>query len=370
MRRSSAQRTAHRISSAPELAALGEFGVIDCIEQTIGRVQSSWSVGIGDDAAISRVLHAPPLVALDVLVDGVHFRRQWSRPQEIARKALTVNASDIAAMGGAPHGALLGLALPEETSAAWVRDLARGLRDASRELGLPLVGGDTVRSNTLALTVAVVGTCAPQVPPMRRAGVRAGDILCVTGALGGAAAGLAFLERHARARDCRTPRARAALLARASRAQRPALRDALSRHFEGRARLDEGAALVRIGAHAAIDLSDGLASDAGHLARASRVTLTLDEAALPLHPATRIAARLSHTTPEDFALTGGDDYELLVALAPEQWRRARTACTRAGRAGLTIIGHATRGPGCVMLRRADGRTIRLTASGYDHFRER
>jgi len=250
----------------------------------IRRLLDTWGArasGIGDDAAVIAVPHGEQLVAsTDASVENVHFKRGWMTPREIGARAATAALSDIAAMGARPLGLLLALGLPE----SWQSDaeaIADGVGAMSSAVSCPIVGGNVTRSSDLTLTVTVLGAAAR---PLSRAGARAGDIIYVTGRLGGPGAALkALLEGREP-----EPRARARFVA-------------------PTARIGEGRWLANHGATALIDISDGLLADAGHLANASAVSLSLDVDAVPC-----LDGYDART-----ALTSGEEYELLVSVPHE-----------------------------------------------------
>lgn len=238
--------------------------------------------GIGDDAAVLDAPRDQKLVAsTDASVEGVHFRRQWLAPDEIGYRAVTAALSDLAAMAASPCGILVALALPQ----AWdkqLRELARGLGRAAGSARCAIVGGNMTRASELSITTTVLGS----VPhPVGRTGARAGDVIYVTGRLGGPG------------------RALAAWL----RGDRPEAGDR-ARFASPVARIDEARWLAECGARALIDISDGLAADAAHLAAASGVSLELDPALVP-----RVAGASA-----DEAIASGEEYELIVALPPEE----------------------------------------------------
>jgi thiamine-monophosphate kinase len=291
-------------------------------------------VGIGDDAAVLDPGPDPLVWTVDAAVDGVHFRRDLLSFVDIGYRATMAAASDLAAMGAAPRGLLSALVLPPDVGDAELAELAAGQRAAADALGTAIVGGNLARGSELSITTTALGA-APR--PLTRAGAQAGDALWAAGALGLAAAGLALLLAG---RSAVSPAARAAVQ--------------IWRRPE--ARLAAGIA-ARGWAHAAIDVSDGLAQDAGHLARASAVDVILDAATI-VSPALREVAAELGDDPLDLALHGGEDYALLVA-APDD----------AGLAGFTRIGSIVpaAGAGSVQLRRDDGAIVALVARGFDHF---
>jgi len=314
---------------------LSEFALIDRYFRAVG-VRADVRTGVGDDGA---VLAPPPgqdLVAVvDTLVEGVHFPA-GSDAGSIGHRALAVNLSDVAAMGATPAWALLALTLPRADE-SWLAAFARGFADLARAHAVQLVGGDTT-SGPLCITVQVLGF-VPQGEALLRAGGRVGDSVFVTGAPGEAACGLALLQGGE-----------------SGRGAPPAVLEALRRRFLfPQPRTDIGVRLRGI-ASACIDVSDGLAGDAGKLAGASGCGVELDLAKLPLSDALRACA--GDDGAARHALTGGDDYELCFAVPP-----ARLAALQ----GLpcTAIGHLVEAPG-VWLRRGHNVTG-FSHSGFDHF---
>jgi thiamine-monophosphate kinase len=314
--------------------APGEFELIELFTRALPLAGRGVVVGPGDDAAVLRPAPGEDLVAtVDAVVAGVHFDRR-STPADVGWKALAVNLSDLAAMGARPVGALVALGLPRGTPTATVRGLARGLGACARAHRTPVVGGNVTRADALSLTVTVLGA-VPEGRAVLREGARPGDLVAVTGTLGDAALGLA--------------RGAAAPLARRQRRPTP--------------RLDAGLALAGM-VRAAIDVSDGLVQDLGHLCRASRVGARIGVVELPLSSAYRRAAsRLAD--PYAAALAGGEDYELVVALPPARLVAAREAAARAG-APLTVVGRFVRGRG-VRVVGARGEALPAPA-GHDHLR--
>ncbi len=315
-------------------------------------------VGIGDDAA---VLTAPPEVAVstDVLVEGEDFTDRTD-PYLLGRKALSVNLSDLAAMGALPLHALLALGLPRDTDLDWIDSFAEGFRSAAREHGVAVVGGDLTAAPVRFAAVTVVGRVAAG-GPLRRSGGRAGDTLFVSGTLGAAGAGLALSGLGFRlGRDGsvstpprrRVPQGKEAEVARLLRHQvnpRPAVE-------LGRA-LAEGKV-----ASAAIDLSDGLARDLHRLCRASGTGARLDASALPVDTALAPLAKLTSADPLDLALYGGEDFGLLFAVPSARMPQMTRI---SGRWPVRPIGHLD-DTGRVALAR-DGRVEPVRDAGFDHF---
>lgn len=312
----------------------------ELIARYFARPASRAVLGVGDDAALMRVSAGAEIaVSTDMLVAGTHFFAD-ANPRRLGHKTLAVNLSDMAAMGATPRWALLSVALPH-ADAAWLRGFSRGLLALAREHDVDLVGGDTTRG-PLNLCVTIIGE-VPRGRALRRDGAQAGDDVWVSGALGDAALAVACRKRRVRLS--------AAELVRCTRAlEQPQPRVAL------------GIALRGI-AHAAIDISDGLAADLGHICERSRLGADLRVDALPR---SRAAARLVSTPlGEEVVLAGGDDYELCFTAAARARPRITTLSARLG-IRLTRVGTMRRGRG-VRLLAADGREIRRARRGFDHF---
>jgi thiamine-monophosphate kinase len=320
----------------------GEFELIRAISALGPRGDATVLVGIGDDAALLVASRDQLLVATtDTLVRGVHFPRA-SSARNVGWKALAVNLSDLAAMGARPAWVLQALTLPRG-DATWMRAFAAGFGALARRHRVSLVGGDTTRG-PLSVTVTALGF-VPRGRALRRDAARAGDSIWVSGTPGDAAAGLAIVQRRLRgAAPAVANRLRARL-------DRPAPRVALGIALRGLAR-------------AAIDVSDGLAQDLGHVLRASGVGAELDADAVPASTALR-AAVPDPSRRRELQLRGGDDYELLFTAPPRRAAQIRAIAAEL-RLPLTQIGRVTARKG-LAIRDAGGRAVRLKRAGYDHF---
>jgi thiamine-monophosphate kinase len=294
-------------------------------------------VGPGDDCAIIDGI----ALSTDLSVEDVHFRRAWLEPEEIGYRATAAALSDLAAVAARPVGILCSLACAPADAAGYASRVVAGVRDAASELGAALLGGDLARSpGPLALDIVVVGEAAR---PVLRVGARPGDALWVTGDLGGAAAAALAWERG------ETPP--------------PAARQAFARP---RARVREALWLAERGLpHALIDLSDGLAGDAAHLAEAGGVRVVLDAESIPVHPAARAVADSTEEALR-LALAGGEDYELCFAAAEGAVEAVANEFHAAFGVMLRRVGRVEEGDG-VWIRQGNGRTEPLAAQGYQHF---
>jgi len=344
-------RTVYAADSMPKPSPHGgELALIERIRRdSVQRRSRFLTLGIGDDCAILR----PPaghelLVTTDFTIEGRHFRRDWHSPESAGHRCLARGLSDLAAMGATPMAAFLSLALPRSCKKNWVDRFFLGLRALGDRFSVPLAGGDTAESpaEMIFADITLVGT-APAGRALRRSGARAGDVLYVTGRLGGAAAELDLL------RDGRGLRVRTG-----------GGEDGHPQMFP-EPRLTVGAALLRRElAASCIDVSDGLSTDLTHLCQESGVAVEVDEAALPIHP---LAERLTRKAALRAALHGGEDYELLFTA-----RAATRVPKRIAGVAITPIGRMVRAPtgkAVVTLVRADGTRRELQPGGWEHFRQ-
>ncbi|HET7507350.1 MAG TPA: thiamine-phosphate kinase [Solirubrobacterales bacterium] len=329
---------------------MGEFELLARLRKRLPPAGARVRVGSGDDAAVT-VPGGATATSVDAIVDGVHFRRGEAPAQLIGRKALATALSDLAAMGAEAGEAYVVLGAPGDLDEAEFDALLDGLLALAAETGTTLAGGDLTRAPVLTLAVTVVGHAPRADDLVARSGARPGDLLVVTGELGGAAAGRLLLEQPelAEALDAGT-------------AER--LR---GRQLDPTPRLRSGRALAAAGATAMIDLSDGLAGDAAHVAGASGVALQIEAAALPLAEGVAEVAAALGRDPLELAASGGEDYELLAALPPERFEQTSIGIGETAETTLTAIGEVEEGEG-VELRLPGGGL--LESRGYDHFGKR
>ncbi|MEP6916581.1 MAG: thiamine-phosphate kinase [Acidobacteriota bacterium] len=334
----------------------GERGLIDRIRRRVPPPPPGLVVGIGDDAAVAAPDRgAFQVLTTDALVEGVHFDRRYSSAFDIGYKALAVNVSDVASMGGTPRFALLSLMLPPELAVADVDALLDGLLELAALTGVALAGGNITRSpGPLVVDVTVTGMVKPR-KILTRAGARAGDSVYVTGRLGAAAAGLGWLR--ANVADGATE-----LVA---RPDDPDLAECVARHCRPEPRARMGSLLGRNrAASACMDLSDGLADALTQLSCASGTGAAIDAALLPLHPGARAWFSAAGEDPVQACMAGGDDYELLFTV-PRRARGRLRAVIREGRGvPVTRIGEVTPDRAVALLR--DG-IVQALPSGFTHF---
>ncbi|GLY66992.1 thiamine-phosphate kinase [Amycolatopsis taiwanensis] len=298
------------------VAGLGEFGLIRTVTES-RRQPDSTLLGPGDDAAILSAPDRRVVATTDMLVQGVHFRLDWSTPEQVGRKAVAVNLADVAAMGAVPTTVLVALGCPGDTPASLVTELVDGMWAEANRAGVGVSGGDLVRAEELVVSVTALGDLGGR-PPVTRSGARPGDIVAVHGRLGWAAAGLAVLSR-----GFRSP----VNVVNAQRVPEPDY--------------TAGPAAAGAGATSMIDISDGLLADLGHVAEASGVGIDVrtDQVGVPRR-LTEVGTALG-ADPLRWVLTGGEDHALAAtfppfAELPDGWRRI--GAVTVPDSGLTVDG--------------------------------
>jgi thiamine-monophosphate kinase len=356
---------------------------------------------VGDDAAVVRTGGAVSVTSVDAMVDGVHFRLAqedggtqddgaqegeekeggaekggkggWATPAQVGWRALAGALSDLAAMGARTGEAYLVLGLPHGLGEAQALEVLRGAQALAQQTQTAIVGGDVVSAPALTVSVTVTGWADSEQELVGRDGARPGDSVGVTGRLGGAGAGLAVLEGRAGAEKRPGAKRRAEERADAQgNAERrtptePDTQTAIARLLQPMPRLAEGRALAAAGAHALIDLSDGLATDAEHIGRMSAVVLEVDLEALPLDAGVAAVCEELGVPAWQLAAGAGEDYELCVCLAPQDRARAEQALAQAGGVGITWVGRVLAAspqapPGVVLL--SSGQEHHL--EGWEH----
>ena len=314
----------------------GEFGLIARVQARLPLTSPDTLVPAGDDAAVLAAPDGRLAVSSDVLLEGRHFRRDWSGPRDVGHKAAAQNFSDIAAMGGVPTWLLLSMVLPGDLPVAWVEEFADGVAAECAPLGVIVAGGDMVRGDLITISVTVLGTLQGRAPVLR-SGARPGDAVAVAGRLGWSAAGLELLLSGENL-DAEPGAGAAQANPGATKAGAPGPADYLAAHRRPTPPYAAGPEAAVAGATAMLDVSDGLLADLLHLAVASGVAVDVD------------SSRLAHTSGPrlDQILTGGEDHALVATFAPdavlpEGWRLI--GAVHEGAAVVTVDGKPWDGPG-------------------------
>ncbi|NYI06585.1 thiamine-phosphate kinase [Allostreptomyces psammosilenae] len=315
------------------LGEVGEFGLIKVLTGGLPRTPAV-QVGPGDDAAVVAAPDGRVVATTDVLLEGRHFRRDWSTAYDVGRKAAAQNLADVAAMGAAPTALLLGLVAPADLSVTWAGELMDGLRDECQVAGAAVVGGDVVRGDTIMVSITALGDLQGRAP-VTRSGARPGDVVAVAGWLGWSAAGLAVLSR-----GFRSPRA------------------FVEAHRRPEPPYHAGPAAATLGATAMMDVSDGLVADLGHIAAASGVHIDLRAERFDVPAQMADIGHAVGVDPMQWVLTGGEDHALVATFPPDadlpaRWRRV----------GQVLKAATTPDGGRVTV---DGAPW-TTAGGWDHF---
>ncbi|GAA0922117.1 thiamine-phosphate kinase [Nonomuraea longicatena] len=317
-------------------------------------------LGPGDDAAVVAAQDGRVVVSTDLLVEGRHFRLDWSTAYDIGRKAAAQNLADIAAMGARPTALVVGLGMPADTALSWVDGLTEGLRDECALVGASVAGGDLASADFVVLGVTALGSL-DGAAPVTRAGARPGQVVAVAGHLGYSAAGLALLlatdsgSEQAAARGSERsgrPLAEGSPWASSSARVSTALEEVVSAHRRPRPPYACGPEAARLGASAMMDVSDGLLQDLGHIAGASGVRIVLDPRAFAVDEPVALAAKEVGADPMDWVLAGGEDHAL-VAVFPEGVRLPPH---------WTVVGRVETGEGVTVTERD------IRVGGWDHFR--
>ena len=333
-----------------QIADLGERALIKKIVELLGHRAGPGEMGIGDDAALVKPGEGMWLLTTkDLLVEGVHFLLSTSSAVDLGYKSLAVNVSDIAAMGGTPRHAFIGLAIPQETTVEFILDFYRGVKEIADRYGILISGGDTVASpGPLVISVTVQGEVNRE-NVLLRSGALPGDILCVTGPLGASAAGLAIILHQLDFPE-------------------EVRQEALLSHARPTPRVAEATYLAESGGvSAAMDVSDGLLKDLEEICEASGCGAVIYEEQLPIHPTARAVAALQGSPPWQLALNGGEDYELLISVRPRQYALLAQGYVSLFPSGLHAFGKICKESG-IWLDKKGSKRERLSFTGFQHFR--
>jgi len=321
---------------------LGEFGLIDLLAKMASGRDERLIIGIGDDAAAWQGDASIQLATVDSFIQDVHYPSGMASWQETGGKALAVNLSDIAAMGGLPRYALVSLALPPETELDDVTALYTGMLELAQKYGVTIVGGDISSAPLVVISITVLGS-SPQKKILTRSSAKPGELIAVTGYLGAAAAGLEMLTKKLKCDPKATARFKQAF-------------------FKPTPRITEGQLLLEQGVKTAIDISDGLLADLGQIGKASDVGAKIEADRVPVEPLVKAAFGKQAL---ELALAGGEDYELLFTAGAEIIDKVKKATP----CPVTVIGKITAGRGVTVFDR-QGKPLKMSKAGWEHFTRR
>lgn len=328
------------------VSRLGEEALLERLRRLFEATAGEVPVAIGDDAAVIDQHPDFQMVwTTDLLLEGIHFQKEWQTPQELGRKCLAVNLSDIASMGGTPRYCLLSLACPKDTEADFIIEFCQGFNDYAAEEGVAVIGGDTTSSKEGLVLSVTAGGLVEKGKAILRSGSRPGDAIVVTGYLGSAAGGLRLLKQQA------------------DKDSYPALREAF---IAPQAEVTVAREALVAGATAMTDISDGLASDLRHICTESGVGAVIDHDMLPVHEELIKAAADNGWNLDSLVLSGGEDYGLLFTIPSD--RATKTASKLSAKYGklVTVIGKIQPEPG-INMNCGWGRVIAMPERGFDHF---
>lgn len=328
------------------LREVGEFGLIAKIRNWMDASRADVVQGIGDDVAVVEIGKKALLITTDILIEGIHFERSWTDPFRLGKKALAVNLSDIAAMGGIPKHFLISLGLPKTLPFSFVSLFYRGLKKMANRFQVDLIGGDTSLSQKIIINICLIGE-GKKKNLLFRNGARVGDDLYVSGTLGDAALGLKILQ---------------------DKGAQKKPKGLIDKHLSPNPRIELGQALAgKQIASAMIDVSDGLLSDTLHIIEESKVGARIWENRIPLSNLYRRWARTYSKDPYRIALSGGEDYELLFTASPKR-KPVILSLARSLNVPITHVGEILPGKEGFHLIRKKGEKTPLHRLGFDHFK--
>ncbi len=318
---------------------MGEFGLIDLLAKMVGGGDERLLIGIGDDAAAWQGDDSIQLASVDSFIQGVHFTPETTPWPDVGGKALAVNISDIAAMGGIPRYALVSLSLPDDSQVEDVAALYNGMLKLAKQYGVTIIGGDISQAPLVAVTITILGS-SPTKKILTRSSAQVGDIVAVTGHLGAAAAGMELLKSQRKLDPEADTR----------------LKDAF---LHPTPRVAEGLLLVEQGVKTAIDISDGLVADLNQICKASQVGARIKVERVPVEPTVKTAFSEGAL---ELALSGGEDYELLFTASSEIIDKVKKAAS----CPITPIGEIVAGKSVTLIDK-QGNTFELGKAGWEHF---
>lgn len=338
-----------------KISEIGEFGLINRISKDTVINPKNILLGIGDDcAAYYTSSNKIVLATCDMLVENIHFTLSTCSPRQLGRKAMAVNISDIAAMGGIPRQVLFSLGASSDTSVEFIDQLADGMKEEAKLFEVNIVGGDTVRSPLgLVINITLIGEVEPDLI-VKRSTAKPGDLIMVTGELGGSAAGLILLLEEKKY----------------SLVPSNIVEEVKSTHLSPVPRIKEGRFIAKNKfANSMIDISDGLASDLTRICEASAVGAKVYTSKIPILSAAKEVGRLIKKNPLDLALYGGEDYELLFTASPEKVDNIIKLLKKELETKVSVIGEIREEQEGIKLENIQGKVIDLQPKGYNHFSE-
>jgi thiamine-monophosphate kinase len=333
-----------------KIEQIGEFELIERLARSLNKPGAKVIVGIGDDAAVIDVGTEDYLLfTTDMLVENIHFSRQYATGYQIGWRAMAANISDIAAMGGLPGVAAVSLGVAGEAEVEWVEDLYKGMQELAAKYGVDIIGGDTVSSPQIIINIALTGKVSISNLSLR-SHAQLGDLILVTGDFGGSAAGLEVLQKAK------------------SEIENAEYDYVVSRHLMPDPRIDASQIIVKHPlCHALTDSSDGLASDLRNIGLASGVGAKVYATQIPIHEATKKVAEGTNKKPLEFALHGGEDYELVFTMPLDAALDVKNEVEEKLKLPISILGEIVPKELGITVHHPDGTTEMLTRFGYNHF---
>lgn len=336
-----------------KLKNIGEFGLIKKVTKDITVDKSTVVVGVGDDVAVIKTKSEKyALLTCDVLIEGTHFKRETITPFQLGRKAIAINVSDIAAKGGIPNQALISIGLTKDTKVEYVEEIYRGIKKAAKQFNIDIVGGNTALSRyKIFVDIFLIGEIKPEFL-LLRSGAKSGDKILVTGDLGDSSAGLEIIEDP----DLEFNEKFKIKLKQA--------------HLSPNPRLLEGRIIAKNKlANSMMDISDGLSGDLAKICEESNVGTLIWEEKIPMSKETFAFAKSIGKNPLDFAIHGGEDYELLLTALPENVDTIIGKVEKKTETKVTEIGEIKDKEFCIKIAKTDGKVAPLNIYGWDHFRK-
>ena len=329
-----------------DLHEIGEFGLIGRIRRWVATSDPALIKGIGDDVAVIEMGSKALLVTTDILIEDIHFQRSWIDPYRLGKKALIVNLSDIAAMGGTPKYFLISIGLPKNLPLSFISSFYRGLKEGAKRFQVDLIGGDTSLSQKIVINICLLGE-GKKGRLLFRSSAEVGDDLFVSGTLGDAALGLRILQK---------------------RGLKGGPKGLIEKHLSPFPRIELGQTIAQHRwASSMIDVSDGLLIDTNHLLEESKVGARIWEDRIPLSRLYRKWVRFFSKDPYQMALSGGEDYELLFTAPPEMRKRILDLALSL-KIPITRIGEILPQKGGFQVIREDGKAYSPSYIGFDHFK--